>query len=131
MLQAVDQNSLAQLLVVKYVYFMTTYRSQAALIIHQIYIEDIKILRVPGIGIGMHFVFWLQGQPSLLESDIFCCCGFKTNSGNKMGKSRLIISFKTFQSRTNKVRIHLHSGNLKGFQIVTQIHVTCGCQHRC
>ena len=26
------------------------------------------------------------GTPVLLEKDIFCCCGFKTNSGNKMGK---------------------------------------------
>ena len=27
------------------------------------------------------------GAPVVLDSDIFCCCGFKTNSGNKMGES--------------------------------------------
>ena len=26
------------------------------------------------------------GIPILLDKDIFCCCGFKTHSGNKMGK---------------------------------------------
>ncbi len=26
------------------------------------------------------------GSPSILEHDLFCCCGFKTNSGNKMAK---------------------------------------------
>ena len=27
------------------------------------------------------------GVPVLLEKEIFCCCGWKTYSGNKMGKT--------------------------------------------
>ena len=26
------------------------------------------------------------GEPVLLQEDLFCCCGFSSNSGNKMGE---------------------------------------------
>jgi hypothetical protein len=31
------------------------------------------------------------GTPFLLEKEMFCCCGFKTDSGNKLGTCRLFV----------------------------------------
>ena len=31
------------------------------------------------------------GMPILLDKDMFCICGFKTHSGNKMGKKSYLF----------------------------------------
>ena len=54
------------------------------------------------------------GRPVMLESPLFCCCGFSTTSGNKLAKHlatsgcRSVQLFKGKTTRNLISSVHLH-----------------------
>ena len=43
---------------------------------------------------GPRAPFYNLGHPSILKENVFCVCGFNTNSGNKIGK--LLLKVRLF-----------------------------------